>query len=1119
MILHGYWFSTLSKHSFLLKIALTSCTLFASLVYAQPITVEITEETTEPLATSTVDNGAEGNIEVTSTGSITLAETAVLPAITLDSSNTISLDGTVEVNNINGIQGLLLQGDNDSVVTINGNLSILEDFVREDLDGDGDLDGDFAIGFDRVGILVDGVSALRSDIILGSNAVLSVEGNNSAGIQVSSGLEGNIRVDGAITSVGSNSANVLIDSVMTGDISIRGTVFTIGEASNSLLVTEDITGSLSNSGTITTTGFASTTLSNYIDPNFVTDNTLPLEDRIDAEDLLIGGSAISVQASISEGILNNGNIDSFLDADELADETKDTIEDFDENRSFGTISVFGSAPAIEIAAEVDGTNNDLVIGRVVEDVIDTLDDDEDGDFTEVLATFNNDYGLINRGTISSNGLNQGISSTTISIQGASDGSRSTLIEGGFFNSGTITANAVEASAEAIVIGDFAVVPVLINEGSLTTFSESTGTDASRVISVSADAELNQLINSGTINADSLGDDINAVAIQDLSGTLVNITNNNFIGASTTPRDELNTGTAVAIDLSGHQVGQDIRFVQERLVPVDDINGDDVLDDDDVAIPTLFGDVLFGAGDDIADIRDGDVAALNFDFGDGADQLLISGGASVLAELNGVEQIALDNGSLFLSNSSSIALDSLSIENESNLTLALDLTNIDTTVAALDVMGAAVIDDTSSISTLFNGFEADDFDVLLIEAGTLDLGTDADIIVDLELPTIYTQTITADATSLLVSFEARSAADIGFQESRNSAFDALLTLAESDERVGTQLTSYTEDAALLEDFEQLLPDLQQVAVNFLMSQTDLSSSLTGNRLQHIRREGAGQWFQYTIGRGAQSTTEERVSYSGTETNFSLGVDQQLSDTFYAGASISLRTNDYLIDKSADHNLRTSAFDLGLYSSYQLGSFGFDTSLTIGSVEQFSDRFVTFGEQSESYEANWDGEYFGASSLLSYQQNFGDYFVRPSASFDYFSMSEDDYEETVINDIGSLALGVQGVDTTLLSSTFRLSFGKESWSTNSLGKEFGQSWQFYAGYRENLSSDSYASQARFLTNDETFDITGGLSDEGGVIVGANITLLSSDQNSVTVGYAGEQIDEFARHSFQAEIRIAF
>ena len=108
MILHGYWFSTLSKHSFLLKIALASCTLFASLVYAQPITVEITEETTEPLATSTVDNGAEGNIEVTSTGSITLAETAVLPAITLDSSNTISLDGTVEVNNINGIQGLSL---------------------------------------------------------------------------------------------------------------------------------------------------------------------------------------------------------------------------------------------------------------------------------------------------------------------------------------------------------------------------------------------------------------------------------------------------------------------------------------------------------------------------------------------------------------------------------------------------------------------------------------------------------------------------------------------------------------------------------------------------------------------------------------------------------------------------------------------------------------------------------------------------------------------------------------------------------------------------------------------------------------------------------------------------
>lgn len=1118
MILHGYWFSTLSKHSFLLKIALASCTLFASLVYAQPITVEITEETTEPLATSTVDNGAEGNIEVTSTGSITLAETAVLPAITLDSSNTISLDGTVEVNNINGIQGLLLQGDNDSVVTINGNLSILEDFVREDLDGDGDLDGDFAIGFDRVGILVDGVSALRSDIILGSNAVLSVEGNNSAGIQVSSGLEGNIRVDGAITSVGSNSANVLIDSVMTGDISIRGTVFTIGEASNSLLVTEDITGSLSNSGTITTTGFASTTLSNYIDPNFVTDDTLPLEDRIDAEDLLIGGSAISVQASISEGILNNGIIDPFLDEDELADETKDTIEDFDENRSSGTINVFGSAPAIEIIAESNGTNDDVVIGRVVEDVIDTLDDDADGDFTEVLATFNDDYGFINRGDITSDGLNQGISSTAISIQGASDGSRSTIIEGGFFNSGTISSDAVEADAETIVIGDFAVVPELINQGSLTSFSESTGEDISRVIGVSENGQLDRLTNSGFITATSFGDDVSAVAIQDLSGTLVDLTNNSFISAVLIGRDEINTAVAVAIDLSTHQAGQDISFLQERLPAVDDTNDDGLFDENDVATPSIAGNILFGAGDDIADIRAGTVTSQTFDFGDGNDQLLISGDATVIAELIGVEQIALDNGSLEFSNTSAITIDSLTVENESNLNLIADLTNLDSTAAILQVAGNVVIDDTSSITTEFNGFVADDFDLLLIEAGNLDVGVDTDIL-SLTVPSIYRQTINADGTSLSIGFETRTATEIGLQESRISAFDALLNLAEDDVRVGNQLTFYTDDAELVEDFEQLLPDLQQSGVNFLLSQTDLSSSLTGNRLEQIQREGPGQWFQYAIGRGAQSATENRLSYDGTETNFSLGFDQQVFSNIYAGASVSLRTSDYLIDKTADHNLRTSAVDIGLYSSYRLTNFGFDTSLTFGTVEQFSDRFVSFGDESETYEADWDGQYFAASSLLSYQQNFGDYFARPSLSFDYFFITEDDYEEQAIDGIGSLALGVQGIDTTVLSSTFKISFGKESWNTAAQGNEFGRSTQFYVGYREDISSDDYQSQARFLSSDESFDISGEFGGEPGILFGFNTTLLSREQNSLTLGYAGEQIDEFIRHNFQAEIRIAF
>ena len=61
----------------------------------------IDTETTLPVTSSTIANGAPGDINVTEDGSIVLTGTPGQVAITLDSDNSITLDGTIESEDTN----------------------------------------------------------------------------------------------------------------------------------------------------------------------------------------------------------------------------------------------------------------------------------------------------------------------------------------------------------------------------------------------------------------------------------------------------------------------------------------------------------------------------------------------------------------------------------------------------------------------------------------------------------------------------------------------------------------------------------------------------------------------------------------------------------------------------------------------------------------------------------------------------------------------------------------------------------------------------------------------------------------------------------------------------------
>src|ERR1700761_141895 len=66
--------------------------------------------TSTPVATATAVSGGPGDIDLASGGAITLNNNAA-PAITVNSDNNVSIEGSIAVKNINNVTGLQITGN------------------------------------------------------------------------------------------------------------------------------------------------------------------------------------------------------------------------------------------------------------------------------------------------------------------------------------------------------------------------------------------------------------------------------------------------------------------------------------------------------------------------------------------------------------------------------------------------------------------------------------------------------------------------------------------------------------------------------------------------------------------------------------------------------------------------------------------------------------------------------------------------------------------------------------------------------------------------------------------------------------------------------------------------
>lgn len=1134
--------------------------LCASVCAPYALAQDISTETTEPVTTSTIDNGAPGDITITEDGSITLSGTEGQVAVTMDSDNNITHNGEIDIEDTDNVTGIQLNADRTGDLIMGGTINLIEDYTREDDDDDDDLDGPFALGDSRFGILLDAGGTHTGDIDLQTGSSIFVEGNNSAGIWLGSALDGAFTLDGTISVVGDESVALEIDNGVTGDVLISGNIAAQGANSRGMSIDGDVGGNLTIESAITTSGFASTVVSNYVAPLDVTDDTVDVADRIDAEDLNDNGAALAIGGNLANGLLINGSVDQFNSDEDEADEVKDTVDDFDENRSEGSITSVGSAPAVLISPDLDGAATaSITLGPVVETVRDTTDDDEDEDLTEVLATFTYDYGLINRGTIFADGQNIGFDATALRIEGSADGNFVTGITGGLYNSGEINAEAFEADTTAISLGAGAIVGTFLNEGTVASNSTTIAGHEATAVLIEDGADLTSLNNAGLLTARVFGESGNAYAIRDLSGGLTQITNTGSISAALAfDGTEIETfGVARAVDVSASAA--DVTYLQEFATPTDDVNDDDVLDSNDVDTPSLVGDIVFGSGNDqlvsTAGTMSGDVyfglgngvmdlQSTTFDgdvrFTDGTNTLsllsstftgdAIFGGTSASFDLNNsvftgalVSDGALDtltavDSDLILSEGTSAVLNAFSLTGDSILHVDIS-PNPAEQVTSLTVTGMATLGEGVSIRPDLQGISATDFTHTFVDAGTLSFAGTLDESAILETPFLYNVEliVTDDVRDTLdLQFALKTTGELGLDFNQAAAFEAVLDLFSSDAELGAAMADITEEGEFQQVYSMLLPQRTDAATRYLSTQGSAAFGALNNRLKVLsssEERPSSLWAQEYFNLIDIDADTDVPGYNGSGLGFATGIDRRVGPIDVAGIYLNYSSGEFEEKTGGNNPVSTSAFGIGLYAKESLGPLDFAIASQISSVDFTSRREIEFGDLQYDQLGDWKGTSAMTSASVGSEFEAGQFYARPQISVDFFELQQDGYTESGDD---RLALEISDADTERTSATAVLALGTRL--PVGRGAPTFIIPELSLGYRSELSSTPYQATARFLGSEESFEILSQETFSDAFLAGFSLST-DSVMGSARFGYDVEIADEGLIHFGGATLKLKF
>lgn len=1049
--------------------------------------VTISTATTTPVTTSSPDGVSPGNVTVAAAGSI--AVTAGQSAITLNSNNTVTNSGTTGLtsSNADNTTGIRITGGFTGAVTNSGAITLSETYTPTDTDNDGDLDGVWAQGTGRNGILLQAGAAHTGNIT--SNGAITIRGVNSAGVRLDALLNGNLNLTTNVTITGDNSYAYRIaggsGAGVNGDVIVNGGAITVrGAGSGGLLVDAPITGALRIAGTWSVSGFHSTT------PPTTTAATTAL----DADDLLLSNSAVEVHFSVGQGVTITG-IGVEDDTDDDGDGVTEAAGDLDDDLT-AAITTFSSAPAILISADPSAN---LALGATA-----------------------SGYGLNIRGPVTAAGVYDHISSTAVRVQGS--GATTTTTAGGVLNDAVLNATASEANATGIVVGQNATVPTVLNRGSISAATAAQGVSNAYGILVETGANVSAITNSGTISAQAFGELNHAHAIVDRSGTLTSITNSGTIRAQTIATDDdlsdgvtpVATGDAVAIDLSLSSAGATLNQIADT-----PFNDQDTVDDDAGRRPAvrIEGDVLFGSGADTFNLLAGSMVG-DLSFGAGADNFTINNGASFTGRLTDTGALALNvvNGSLNLTGGTT-NLTTAQFGANSTLSVVLSTNLADTThmiaSGAVSFAPGAVVTPIIPVGLPASGASI----FLTANGGLTGAANVVRTITGSGTPWIYDLSVAvalADPNSLEARYTLKSAAQLGLGANEAAAFDPILAALRNDAAASGAFALLNSQETFAAAYDDLLPSFSSGSTELATTAIQQSQSAATNRLAATRMHDVDDvtvWAQ-EIGYGLTRTPQTTgIEFRGFGFGLAMGIDGPLDNGGLFGLSASFVTSQVEEPGRPDGEIAASFGQANAYLGSALGPIDLDLVGGLGAGKMSSRRVIQIGPSFDATtEADWWAYEGHAAARASLPLRMGDTFViTPQVAVTYMALNEEGYAETG---------GGAGLDVTADSAmTQRL------WAD--AGVEFAARFRtsgegviaprVMLGYRANALSED-AERTFHFGSGADFTLVDGAAGDGAPLVGVGIDA-TNGYSTFSLSYEGEFGDEIDRHSLNLAARFKF
>lgn len=1047
---------------FRMRKLLATAVAIAPLMIASGAHAEIVISTTRttPIQTSNATGTAADAIRIASGGAINVLTGNL---VTLDSSHNITVDSGGSIGGVNtasGTTGILANGGNTGSITISGGITVGDDIdAYPDTDSDGDFDGPWATGSDRYGIRVVGGSPLIGNILLNNASSLLVDGTNAVGISIESGLTGNLTTLGGMRVVGENAVGVRSTSTITGNLMLSGTMATFGANTSSVVLQGDVNGSVTIQGDLMSTGY-----------RYTTRPPAAFIAHLDADDLLQNNSAVIIAGNVSGGVVLDKPP---LDADTAnPDEDGDGVPDATETTGF--VTSFGAAPAVTVGS----ATRSIALG--------------------VVGTGDSAYGFINRGTITGQGVYDGVQGNGLVFGVA--GGQTVTVDGGIRNEGTISGLSFQADGTALRLGAGVTTPQIVNTGNISAGGTSDAATSTTAVQIDAGASVPTLTNNAVILATAIGSTVNATGIRDLSGTLSTINNTRMIQTNLTPNaaGDPVTGRTTAIDVRANTTG--VTILQTGIASTSglDSDGDGV---PDVFEPVITGDVLLGNGNNVVDIRNGDVRG-GISFGSGLDQLLISGGAFVsgaLSDSGGNLDITVSDGTLQARQLTPLNISNLNVGTNGNLFVTLDPAN--GTNSGFVVSGTATLADGAGLGIQFNSLINTPERFTIIQAGTLNYGAiDLSSVTD-NSPYLFIIDAGADvpAGEVYVDARRRTAAEAGLVTVEGAMFDAFYGALATDATLRDVFLSQTARPGFIDMYEQLLPDHSGGPLLSLASGVDaVTRALTGRNTSAAPGE-ISAWVQ-EINFYADKDRTDTYGFRSEGFGIAGGVERG-SGLGAVGVSVAFTSSD-LEDPEAEAEeiLSASLLELGLYWRAQGQNWTTWARAAAGYASFDATRQFVGGGLNLRNESSWNGFTLAAAGGASYERSFGRFSIRPEVYAEYFSLSEDARKE--IGGGAAFDLDIDARDGHMFSTVAAVNIGM------GMGENSWLRPEVRVGWRQNISVDPGETIGRFSSGGPDFRLTPDTIEGGGPIVGFRLNI-GNELGMLSVSADAEMIEDYVRY----------